>query len=244
MIRAENLILSDTYFEKIIVGSSLSVNLNYGQFDHTWSNLSFSGLSIYEGLEIIHHLEQKPKYLFIEINVLLRDKDTFFLEHLFNPIKYPIKKKLSILKESQQPVSLIGEPLLYHLIRKLMPSNKSNNNPKIVDIKKELVQKMSKDYDIVPIDKIQNQIALLKKLLTPIENHGTKVILFEMPIDQALCNTPLTIAIRQAIKNAFPQYFFIEHPDCTEYSTSDGIHLDHDSALKFVNYFKDKIQQI
>ena len=239
LISAERMLFSDESYENIIVGSSLAYNIDLGQLDETWYNLSFPGQSIFEGLEIIHEMKNKPQRIFIETNVLLRKKNTFFHSVLFNPLKYPFKKYFSILKESQQPVSLIGDPVEYHLVRKFIPSNEEVQSISIKKeiLKKKIITELKKEYNQVPEQAIRNQIKHLSTALAKFRNSGIEIVFFEMPIEKELCDTPQTSAIRNAIKSTFPKYELLVQPDCGEYTTSDGLHLDLESAKNYTSLF-------
>ncbi|MEQ9288855.1 MAG: hypothetical protein RIG77_18175 [Cyclobacteriaceae bacterium] len=246
LISAEKMLFTEQYFDNIIVGSSLAYNMDRKQLDSTWFNLSFPGQSIFEGLSIIQAMEYKPKTIYIEINVLLRQGDLFFHHSLFNPITYPFKKHLSILKESQQPVSLIGDPIEYHIIRKLISEKEAPFDESISKekLKNKLIQQMLKEHQQIHSNEIKSQIFELKRFIRELTDQRIRIVFFEMPVAKELCNSPKSKTIRNSIKKAFPEYMFIQQPSCGEFLTSDGIHLDQNSGTKFTTYFLKEIEEL
>src|SRR5690606_41937034 len=65
------------------------------------------------------------------------------------------------------------------------------------------------------------------------ENNGVRVILFEMPVNETLCDLAEPQMIREYYRRYFPEskYDYIRVPHCDGYMTTDGAHLGGVEAL-------------
>jgi hypothetical protein len=83
----------------------------------------------------------------------------------------------------------------------------------------------------------------LKYYLSDFEAHGTKVVFFFIPMNPWACLSA-TLEQKNALlvshQNQFG-YKVVPMPDCTQYQTSDGTHLEQPSAKKFAKYLIDRL---
>ena len=247
-IKAQNFIYnnSDT-IDNVIVGSSLASRILSDSLDNFY-NLSFAGQSIFEGLNILLRKKHLPKNVFIETNVILRSEDEAFTSCLFTPYTYYSQYYLPSLRTGKEPAALIVAATEY-IIRKMTGKDKSL---------KETVPGLSPDsplfkklltnhiiyYSKKPDSLILNQsIIRLKYFVNLLKKKNVNVIFFEMPVNNSLCELTLAKTIRQTIHETFPEglFLYIDKPACTDYITSDGLHLPDQEAIKYTSYFKRKI---
>lgn len=230
----------------VIVGSSLSTRLVKdslpGYFD-----LSFGGLSIFDGLQIIQKVAEKPKVVFIEMNILQRDTTEAFLSSLFNPVNYFLKKHFMALRHDRQPVSYLVTRLVKFIqsFRNfIIPKESFNNtiqatqvNPvvyqKMLDSKvRELSQKIDQTLLDIQINKLKGYVDNLKV-------QDIRIIFYEIPVNHQLENLGIPVSIRQTFYNTFPAsiYSYIDLPD-VQFVTSDGMHLLRNEAIYYTQYFR------
>ena len=252
VIKAQNFIYnfnSDIY-PNVIVGSSLSNRLVMDSLKG-YFNLSFVGLSISDGLIILNHSKNLPKNVFIEINESFKKEDKNFTSSLFNPFLYCLRKYIPSVRDGKQPIAIAGKLVLDIKGRivgtKTQTSAKSTVNK--IDSKQgdelflNLLNGEAKAYSKSPSPQLLEEI--FNKLHTYIEflrKKGVNIFFFEMPVDNKLCSLPLSVTIRETFYKNFPAkyYNYIPQPNCSEYKTTDGIHLDEESALGYTIYFKEK----
>jgi hypothetical protein len=73
--------------QDVIVGSSLSCRLVQTNLPGIYV-LAFSGLAIFDGLEIVSRLDTPPRNIHVEMNFVLREPDDSFTSSLYSPILY------------------------------------------------------------------------------------------------------------------------------------------------------------
>ena len=250
-IKAQNFIYneSDT-IENVIVGSSLAARILTDSLDRFY-NLSFSGLSTFEGLRIILEKEHLPKNIFIETNMILRGEDMEFTTSLFSPYTYYSQSYLPALRTGKEPLAIVIETAQKIVKGKPDENNKRNKgkNPS-QDIsasdplfKKVLAGHISNYSNKPDSIRLHNSMEKLKELVEMLRERNVNVVFFEMPVDSSLCGLPLFSALRETIHQTFPknEYHYIEQPACGNYITTDGLHLPSLDAIKYTHYFKNKI---
>jgi hypothetical protein len=249
IIKAQDFIYeSHDSIKSVIIGTSLSSHIIMDSLPLIY-NLSFSGQSIFDGLKILIEKEKLPKTIFVEMNILLKEEDENFISTLTSSILFYPKKYLPALKEDKQPIGVFGKLLLVS-INKHFTHNKTPKSGSINSEKKSLLfNKMllikKKDYVKLPEQNLINkQFNQLFKLINIIENKGSKIVFFEMPINSELTNLVQPKVIRNSFYNIFPKsiYKYIPIQDSIQYQTNDGLHLTKDEAVKYTTYLKSKMK--
>jgi hypothetical protein len=229
-------------FEKVIVGSSLSCRMAAYRFPENYYNLAFAGQGVFEGLNILSRIKAKPKIVLVEMNEVLRPENKEFTGSLFAPVLYTVKRVLPAFREQNQPIGILGGVLRGASKQENSPNTKINN-----DFFLKMLQREIKDYSQLP-DRavVAMRFEELRGYVTTLENQGVKVIFFEMPVNEQLCNLPLAEDIRKSFHSYFPatRYSYISIPDCSQYSTTDGLHLAEKEALIYSEYLKTEAEKI
>ena len=70
-----------------------------------------------------------------------------------------------------------------------------------------------------------------------LENLGTKIVFFQMPIDSELAGLRQPLQQHEILQIHFPQYTFLPSPSHNDYTTNDGIHLIKESSMRFTQDF-------
>lgn len=217
----------------IIVGSSMAVHLDKSILTNEIYNLSFSGGSVLTGLKILKMSNYIPKTIYIENNVIFRKMDNEMIESLFDPIKYNLKKYIPALKEKYQPLNIIVSILKSKLGR--------TENEKMNKVRDENVFQISFKRQLVnykkPLDNYEFELSELTELLKYFQSKNTKIIFFEMPINNILANEKRANQQRDIIRKHFPTYDWLPLPNNNLYLTSDGIHLMYKSSIEFTTKF-------
>lgn len=239
VIRAQNFLFEthDEQVDNVMVGSSLAYRID--QLPANYFNLSFAGLSIYDGMEILLASDKMPKKILIETNVIQRLGSEVFQEALLKNKTYQMKEKIPFFREKHKPVPIF----INQIYTALYPVKPKTAKPiKLKETNQYALAEQAKNYAI-PLS-VEEQTEIETKLATYIkqfELRNVEVIFFELPVDKTLCDTPKSHSIK-AIIDAFPDVKLIEQPDCSQYTTADGAHLQYASVLKYTDYLLAQLQ--
>jgi len=257
VITAEEYIYSPSRKKYVIIGSSLSGHINKSILPDGFYNISFSGGSIYEGMELAKKSNVLPEIMFIEMNLFLRPMQSDFNKSMSFPGMILLKKYLPALQEKNQPINIFFPCLvkIYYNIKKIfIPENKKvvatpqdghARFPQQSKIKKSkvfsiMLGKEQKKYKIPPQREIvESQIKILKKYVEYFDKKNITIVFFEMPVDATLCSMPWPDYSRNILYKEFTRdkYFYIAQPDCGQFETADGLHLDSKSGIEYTKYF-------
>ena len=244
-VSAQNVFYADSAYSSIIVGSSMSERVHIDSAPGIY-NLALSGLSIFDGLNVITRSNKYPKKVFVEINVITRDTNQDFSSSMFSPVLMPLRKYFVALRERNQPIAALGTRLYNHVSDwtdvHLKPAPKS----KAAEVNRKSIYTTNlamhkKEYNSIPdVTLLHNNFELLHQYLAQLEAHNVQVIFFEMPVDNQLQEMPMPKAVRKAFLQQFPKdkYRYIFLPDSVAFETVDGIHLTADGARQYSAYFK------
>jgi hypothetical protein len=250
-----NLIKAEEYIyvkgdscKKVIIGTSQSNRLIMDSLPG-FVSLSFPGESIFDGLNIVSRQGHSPKEVFIEMNQLMRGEDKGFLGSLFSPYLYWKRKWVPALRDGKQPFALAGKSIafIFKGSAKIKNLHITDDRSENLDQSKQagLFQMMlgiqEANYSKPPDPKILNQnLNLLGDYVDVLQKKGSQVIFFEMPVNQRLCNLALAKETREGFYKRFPkvQYLYIPQPECSEYKTTDGVHVSQEDAAKYSSYFR------
>lgn len=255
-IKAQNYIYSNTdSIENIIIGSSLADRIEMGYLPGYY-NLSLGGLGVFDGLEVITHEKAYPKRIYIEMNKLDRKASDEFRSSLSNPLMSFLRKYIPSLRDGKQPMGYIAIPygqkvvgygvyLLQSGLNKVSSPIQTDSLVDKTDMVAKILPILIKEESVVPAS-LGQDMEMLKKYTDILERNNVEVVFFEMPIHVSLCDMPRVKAIREIFYKEFPaiKYSYIPIPNCSEYTTTDGGHLDKASAERYTLFFKEQAAKL
>lgn len=248
IVRAQEYMYNAFPSQNIMVGSSLSARLSREVPDDSlpphFTNLSFNGQSLYDGLEIVKAQSLLPKRLYIEANLFMRNEDPKLLNYLFSPIMYPLRRWVHAFRDRNQPIGILarlplavkGNPRFIHY-----PSANDNRDERTYQIMlTEKVANNSKSIDSLALVRQSNKLG---EYITYFQQKEVEVIFFVMPVDCTLEKTKSARQIVEAVRQLAGQYhcLLIEAPPCGQYVTADGNHLQPASVFRFLRYFRHEL---
>lgn len=250
VVRAHDFMFATRAYDNIMVGSSIGNRITSkvpsDSLPQSFYNLSFGGQSIFDGLLILKNMGYKPKRLFIEINVLMRNEDPELQTALFSKIMYPVKKMMHSWRERNQPIGVFARlPVLFQGNPELQAAapltgleRSEETHTAMLAIQKEI---LSNPY---PDGSVKDQINKLKQFVNYFKNQGVQIVFFEVPVDPETCYLGAPTQIRNRVKEAFEPMgcLFIDMPDCSDYFTTDGTHLEKISVYKYLRYFQSELK--
>ncbi len=104
--KAEKFIFDMDTPENLIVGSSISTTIHMDSLPEFY-NLSLSGQSAFDGLNLLREKKNLPTNVFIEMNVLIRSENSVFKESISSPVMNTMKEHVSAFRTDKQVLPAI-----------------------------------------------------------------------------------------------------------------------------------------
>ncbi|MBL7950203.1 MAG: hypothetical protein JNM62_00670 [Flavobacteriales bacterium] len=225
----------------VIVGSSLSFRIAKDSLPANTSNLSFGGLTVYDGLELVRRSGKKPKRVIVETNMIFKEADRAFLDAVFQPGLYELRQAAPILREENQPSGV----LIGYIKRSAKEEGEGPGatEPDSMAVSENLCDTNRGIFAKVPADSTQQRfLNTLEHEVKALEANGTEVLFMEVPISGELMQSPLATRAREAVAQQFPQHTFIRS-DRT-WRTTDGLHLEWHNAQRYSGWLAQQLRSI
>lgn len=246
--KAQEYIYSEEKIQNVIIGSSLTNRISDGNLKGV-TNLSFDGLGPYDGINIILQSEKFPKVLMIEMNYLLNKSiRKSFQDNIFGAFQFYSKKYFSILRTDKQPIAHLNHYFLTKLNKKInekigFTTNKNSHImlKKLIKVYKNIYSKKLNTHQL------KNKLFTLDSILTAMENGGTRVVFYEMPVNKQLIEMPLACQTRNEIRRIckMKNISFIEMPPKEIiFETNDGVHLAKKESKIYTEYFLKELDKL
>lgn len=236
-IKAEQYLYSDSAARPVtVVGTSLSARLVMDSLPEFF-NLAFGGMSVTDGLAIVSRRDKKPEMLLLETNLYYKAGSASFLEPLFNPVNYQLKKYLTAFRSDKQPIALATSGAI-QAVKDLKRSGRGSDVPKTdkeVPLQPRVFEDQRKTYATLPEAlTIKRELAALKAQIENLEKQGVKVAFMELPINAELVNSARQKYTRQQFRRIFPPERYRYVPDKVwNFKTTDGLHLSKTEAERY-----------
>lgn len=207
----------------VIVGSSMSKRLDFGNGTGCTYNLALRGDSSLTGLNVIANQTETSLVVLIEINIMDRSRNLELIE-----------KASGFLSQLSPIFQIENKPI--NLALSFAASLEAKKSPKKINeaVRLNAIALQVHAYNTqLPSAMLVKNLTEISQLVGNIEAKGTKAIFFEMPVHPELESTPRSLQIRRAFKNTFPNHQFLESAVLTGgfiIKTEDGVHLSPDEA--------------
>lgn len=257
IISAEKFIFDLDSIDNLIVGTSLARRVRMDSLPNYY-NLSFGGLSIFDGLNILRNKNNLPKNVFIETNLISGSENKNFKKIISSSILNSLKESSNVFRTDKQPLAYISlgflKPLVSGVFSNVIYRMRDRMKFKFCDEKKNIIlepssplfdkmltsqiKNYSKNINLSEMDKGFNN---LKKNVNFLKSKGVNVIFFEMPINPKLVYLNKSNYIRDRVIAEYPDHDFIKIPEnFKSYKTTDGVHLTKEESKLYTKYFKKK----
>lgn len=217
-----------------IVGTSLANRIIRDSIPNIQS-LAFVGCSVEDGLQILRNRHNVPKYVFVEINLILRGGRKELVNGTTNGIIPRIKEWIPSLREQYEPICILASTII--------GTSKMNTQAGMAVIDNDRlnsqVEGLLKDDKPLEEDFVKKRMSEIKSLISELEAKGTKFVFFEMPINYRLTHLKSLDQIREFVRKDFPEdtYDYLTS-DTSKYMTTDGQHLDLEGQKKYTQFFR------
>lgn len=217
-----------------IVGTSLANRIIRDSIPNIQS-LAFVGCSVEDGLQILRNRRNVPKYVFVEINLILRGGRKELVNGTTNGIIPKIKEWIPSLREQYEPICILASTII--------GTSKMNTQAGMAVIDSDRlnsqVEGLLKDDKPLEEDFVKKRMSEIKSLISELEAKGTKFVFFEMPINYRLTHLKSLDQIREVVRKDFPEDTYEYLPsDTSKYMTTDGQHLDLEGQKKYTQFFR------
>ncbi len=242
----------DSDLKMVIVGSSLTANLNVKHIGEGVKSIALGGGASQTGLEIVKRSKSKPPIVLVEINdTIVRKIDADLLDTLYHPIFYRMRQYLPMMREEYRPVSVFIDYLKSRSSQQYLNlSREKLDSLEARYLTPELSQKgiqMTVDVESKPLsekdaENIKKEAELIKTQIAEIQkNSGTKVVLFDIPLESRVNAAIRKKQVRELAKKLFPsdRFEWLPPPPPREWRTNDGTHLIRSDARDFAEFLRD-----
>jgi hypothetical protein len=240
----------------VLTGTSLGSTMHNDFFPANFYNLSFYGLSVFEGMEIALHKPGVIKYILVEINHFERSPSQKISEKVNSPYSAYIKRYIPMLQEKYNPYNAYIIPGIAAISKKI--AGKKSETPDTTDAVKTMTPFENHIFESklqITISEFENypdtatlkaNILLLKQYESKFKLSGIRFVFYETPMHQMLINSKLATTNRAMLKRFFsPQtYLYLSDTETSKYMTVDGKHLDKKSGRLFSEYIIKKMDSV
>jgi len=233
MVKAQHFLYNEDV-DTAMIGTSLSARILPDSIPSVRS-VAFGGCAVEDGLRLILSKPKVPHCVLVETNLFLRNGNDELVEKMTKGIIPQVKRWIPSLRESNEPICLLSGLMI----------KAAGTNPQAaamtVDMEqlKESIKRHLADDKSLSETELAQRMETIKPLLIQLEQKGTKLIFFEMPIHHELYHLKELEQTRQAVRMAFPKTRYAYLPnDTTTYLTTDGLHLDYEGQQRYSHFIK------
>lgn len=234
-IKAEKFVFSpDDPGATVIVGSSLSYRIVLDSLPPGTTNLGFGGLCSYDGLQLINRTKRTPARVVIESNLIFKEPDVAFLDAVFAPGLYDLRRNVPILREENQPSGIVFGWLKQRAKQARTAEEAAGDSTAMSTV---LLEANRDSFAIVPPPHIQDRfLSLLEQEVASLEARGVEVVFLEVPLSVDLMPSALAVRSRTLIAERFPKHRFLRPDPAITWRTTDGLHLERHNAQRFSSW--------
>lgn len=226
-VKVENVLYREAAPTVMLVGSSIAALLYSDMLPADWGNLSIGAGSSLTGLEIIERSKLKPRAVIVEVNMLMRSTDEDLLKIVYAEPIHSIRNSLPVFRLQNHPTTL-----LFSLIERGKGDGVNLRN----DTKYRLGISYHADafHNPLPRPVMRSRIEALKQLVRSLGRRGIAFYFVRYPLDPQIAEMPQVVDVLKAVRASFASAHskWIEVPPDSEFTTTDGIHLETSGARR------------
>ena len=232
IVKVENVLFRPVPPRVLLVGSSLTALLYDYMLPPDWGNLAIGAGSSLTGLELIERSGLTPKVVVIEVNMLMHAADRTLLDEIYSEPLHSLRRRIPALQLRNHPTTLLFS---------LIESGKGHGTNMRSPEKYRLGMQYHTDAFTRPLGRVllEARIQALAAAVRGLGERGATVYFVRFPVDPAIARLPQMTALQSAVQAHFtPDRFgWIAVPPDNTFVTTDGIHLDTESAQRMAKLF-------
>jgi hypothetical protein len=245
--RAQQFVHARGPVDEVIAGSSMANRLDEIELGPHFSKLTFVGGSPLTALEIVRRSGRVPPVLWLETNMICRPSDPVLVDDATVAWRTALREDSGLFREDGRPSAFAIGLLKGGFGRAAREVPWLAGSPESVGARDPVLQAgimqgnrllLSRPPDPAELRRHLDELSLGLEELT---RRGTKVVLFEMPIDPTLASLTLPVIVRTALRDRFPpgRWTWLDPGPPTDWRTTDGMHLDAADATRFARLIRD-----
>ena len=239
VIKAQQFIYAEKS-DTVMVGTSLSARIIRDSIP-TVKSVSFGGCAVEDGLRIILSKGDLPRFILAETNLFFLDGNPELVSKMTEGVMPMLRRWIPSLREQYQPICMLAS----------MMASAADINPQAgtstvdMDLLNESIEHHIKYDWQMPEPQAETRMGDMKRLVEMFEAKGTRVLFFEMPVNERLIHLKRYDQTRALMQKTFPADRYTYLPfDTTRYVTTDGEHLDYEGQQVFSHYFKGLLSDV
>jgi hypothetical protein len=269
VVKAERYVYADTLSDStiVMVGTSLSAHYDINCKNRCrFINLSMTGRSALDGLELIKRSGRLPNTLLIEANLFDNPIDSSIERNLFFPGVATIKEKAFFLQKEYKLHNLLSDDFftlpskILGLVAKYsgLYSEKQNVLMKRAGydvntkIKEDFIRNKNITYHSTLTDTadIFRRYIFLYQQIQYFERQGVQVAMFKTPVVNTIYNSNRSKYKNELLEKLSNQLsiLYLQVPDNELYqpflTKGDGIHMNHDGLVAYQRFLNDSLSVV
>lgn len=239
-----------TYY--VVIGSSLSGRIQGDMLPAGTYTLGLSGLSAWDGLNLVEYAANKPRVLLVEANMLFRRPSIEYQRHLLGQPWRLLRRHLVGLRDAARPVAFLADVTraVWRRVGPVAAISSPVPTPQGETVGNDdgpferLVEAQRSLYDS-PLSAADREfIATQGEQLRALARAGVTVEFFEMPVNPALCDSIRPEQLRSWLQQTFPEIAYRRIGRCADYETTDGIHLSAEESERWSRELAETIKAV
>ena len=239
MVKAQHFLYAEDT-DTAMVGTSLSARILPDSIPSIRS-VAFGGCATEDGLRLILSKPTVPHCVLIEANLLFRKGNDELIDKMTKGVIPQVRRWIPSLRECNEPICLLSGLMI----------KAAGMNPQAATMSVDMEQLRESIKRLVADDKplseteLRQRTDIIKSLVMQLEQKGTKLIFFEMPVNQEAYHLKELEQTRKMVRMAFPNSRYAYLPnDTTTYLTTDGLHLDYEGQQRYSHFIKQALCSI
>lgn len=239
----------------VVIGTSLTDKLSRDSLPANIYMLTFPGQHMFDGLSILDCTHTYPRRVFIEMNSVLNAWDTTFCAYLFREPDYPLREQLLLLQGGYQPEALLRRRFNKPIAAVSGFFSRQVFNRAIGMLQVRNRQKINEQFYYNKLrDKFNHatdsfaavRFGRLKYLVDKLMAGGSEVYFFRVPVSPDFSTTRTEQLLTRDFSSYFPEgkYKYCMLQPGENYTTTDGLHMDDASALRYSSAFRRELLRI
>ena len=232
--------------EAVLLGSSLSELLPLDSVaGYPLRSLALSGMGVADGLAVLEYVDRTPAIILVETNLIDKVADDAFQDQVLGTISRKTRYYLPALRQRNQPATALLRTLFY--LKNGPPKDQDADELPPRPLNERMLELRREEYAVAPgADEFSLTAGELTQRLEVFRERGSQVVFFELPVHPDLCTTPRALAVRAGLQDILPPAAFtrLPEPDCAAFRTTDGHHLDPESARRFARELEERVNHL
>lgn len=197
------------------------------------ASLAVSGGGAETGLQLVHLMQPRPKFIIVELNVFFRPEDDEVIDYFSGSPLAQLRRRIPPAWQFNHPVNLIFS-FLQSIKKPSREARDSDSLPNRSSPSFQIALKHQLEHSAHEPDsrEVQARCNALDAWMENFRKSGSEIVLSWFPMDPSIAASPYYSAWFKAFHTKFPasKCRWITFPESLGEHTTDGVHLDSSAA--------------